>query len=281
MPEQRDVASGTASSGGPKAMSHLNRLELLALYDLDRRSIILPGMLREETPNLVRHVSPDGDALILWSRLSAHDADQVIRQQIAYSKELGRDLCWVVYAHDMPSDLKERLQEHGFQASEPETTMAMDTDSASPLLLGSIEHDVRRITDAAGVLDAVTIRQQIWPCGDAAAKARRLLQRLHDHPETLALFVAYVDGSPASTAQISLYENCRFASLVRSGTLPQYRGRGLYSALVVARVQEAMRRGIHYLDTDASLMSRPILERLGFLGLSVSTSCDYLVTQQP
>jgi GNAT superfamily N-acetyltransferase len=256
----------------------MDKRALLSLYVQDRRSIVLPGMGREETPQVVRHLSPNGDVLILWSALSADNADDIIRGQIADCEKKGSALCWVVYANDSPSNLKERLLAHGFDADEPETTMALDIDAASASLLGPIEHDVRRITGFTGAYDAVAIRQQIWPGGDAAAKARGLLERLREQPETLALFVAYVDGVPAGTAQISFYRSGRFASLVRAATLPEYRGRGLYTALVTARVQEARRRGIHYLDTDASPMSRPILEKLGFRCLTESTSCDYSTT---
>jgi GNAT superfamily N-acetyltransferase len=51
-------------------------------------------------------------------------------------------------------------------------------------------------------------------------------------------------------------------------TLAAYRGQGLYTALLAARAQESIQRGIRFLTVDASPMSRPILEKLGFQWLS-------------
>ena len=55
-----------------------------------------------------------------------------------------------------------------------------------------------------------------------------------------------------------------FASLWGGGTLPAYRGRGLYRGLVAHRAAESLRRGYRFLTIDArNTTSRPILERLG------------------
>lgn len=63
----------------------------------------------------------------------------------------------------------------------------------------------------------------------------------------------------------------RFAGLWGGGTVPEWRGRGLYRALVARRARVAAERGYRYLRVDASDMSRPILARLGFTQLSTTT----------
>jgi GNAT superfamily N-acetyltransferase len=55
-----------------------------------------------------------------------------------------------------------------------------------------------------------------------------------------------------------------FATLWGGSTLPGWRRRGIYRALVHRRAQVAVARGRRYLEVDASSESRPILERLGF-----------------
>ena len=55
------------------------------------------------------------------------------------------------------------------------------------------------------------------------------------------------------------------------GTLPGWRGRGIYRALVAYRAQLAVARGYRYLQVDALPASRPILERLGFTCLAHTT----------
>ena len=68
--------------------------------------------------------------------------------------------------------------------------------------------------------------------------------------------------------------NCppaQFASLWGGGTLPAWRGRGIYRALVAYRAGLAARRGYRYLTVDASADSEPILRRLGFRCLARTT----------
>ena len=62
-----------------------------------------------------------------------------------------------------------------------------------------------------------------------------------------------------------------FAGLWGGGTLPEWRGRGIYRALVRYRAELAAQRGYRYLTVDASPDSRPILERLGFIRLAITT----------
>ncbi|MEB0307171.1 GNAT family N-acetyltransferase, partial [Cryobacterium sp. 10I1] len=54
-------------------------------------------------------------------------------------------------------------------------------------------------------------------------------------------------------------------------TLAEWRGRGVYRALVAARAQLAARRGVPYLQVDASDDSLPILLRLGFEAVTTTT----------
>jgi len=251
---------------------------ILALYDQDRRRISLFDMQREETPHLVRHLSPSGDGLIIYSNLSSTNVEKVIQEQIAHFDSTGCDFSWVVFDHDTPANLKDRLLAHGFLTEEPDAILILDIEDLSQDLVKPINFDVQRISDPENIDDVLSIRQQIWQ-SDYSSMARSLAKRLVDDPESLGLYVAYVDGKPVSTAQISFFKKCHFAGLVHSATLPGFRGRGLYTALIAARVQEAKRRGIRFVDVDASPMSQPILEKLGFQWLTESYSCEWQVEQ--
>lgn len=251
---------------------------ILALYDQDRKNVSLYGMLREETPQLVRHIAPDGEGMILYSNLNVNNAEAVIQEEIAHFERRGCDFSWVVFRHDRPADLKERLLAHGFISEAPEEIMVLEIDDLSPLPMKPVGFDVRKISDIDKIDDILSIRQQVWQ-GDYSSMAQALSKRLTEAPESLALYVAYVDGKPASTAQISFYQNGNFAGLVKAATLPAYRGRGLYRALVAARVREAKRRGVRFVDADASPMSQPILRKLGFESLTEAHSCEWHVKQ--
>jgi predicted acetyltransferase len=59
-----------------------------------------------------------------------------------------------------------------------------------------------------------------------------------------------------------------FAALLLGGaTIPEARGRGVYSSLVHARWREAVERGVPSIVVSAGPMSAPILRKLGFTAL--------------
>ncbi|MBA3874758.1 MAG: GNAT family N-acetyltransferase, partial [Anaerolineae bacterium] len=103
----------------------------------------------------------------------------------------------------------------------------------------------------------------------------RLTWELSNHPDYMNFYGAYVDNVPVASARIAYPMNSQFAGLWGGGTLEGYRGRGIYTALVAARVQEAIRRGRRFLTIDASPMSRPIVEKLGFVKICMSTPCNW------
>jgi len=249
---------------------------VLTLYDQDRKQVRLFDKRREETSHLVRHISPNGEGLILYSNLKSTNVEEVIREQIVHFENTGCDFRWLVYQHDTPADLKDRLLAHGLEVEEPSAIVVLDIERASPVLLKPAAYDVRRIDDPRRVDDVMAIRSQAWP-GNYSSKAQTLARRLINAPRSLSLHVAYMEGRPVSTAQVSFYEQGQFASLVGAVTLPRYRGRGLFTALVATLVQEARKRGKRFLDSDANQMSRPILERLGFQWLTEVHGCEWRI----
>jgi GNAT superfamily N-acetyltransferase len=72
-------------------------------------------------------------------------------------------------------------------------------------------------------------------------------------------------------ARVELPAGTEFAGLWGGGTLPAWRGQGIYRALIAYRAGLAARRGYRYLNVDASPDSEPILRRLGFRCLARST----------
>ena len=77
----------------------------------------------------------------------------------------------------------------------------------------------------------------------------------------------------ATEAWLRMPTHSPFASLWGGATLAPYRGRGLYTALVAVRAQEAKARGYQFLTIDASDMSRPICEKQGFVKFCTAIAC--------
>jgi GNAT superfamily N-acetyltransferase len=105
----------------------------------------------------------------------------------------------------------------------------------------------------------------------SAELGERLVTQLREAPELVQMVVAMAGDEPVCSARVEGYPGTDFAGLWGGGTLPQWRGQGIYRALVAYRAQLAVAHGYRYLQVDASPESRPILERLGFACLAVTT----------
>jgi len=254
----------------------MDQQDLLALYDAQLRiEIEYPGVRKEAFPQLVRFIKPaPGMNYVSYSRLDKANLDAIIQEQIAYFSTMDQPFSWHVYEHDTPPDLKDRLLAHGFAPDDdPDAVMVLEAQEASPALLSPVAIDIRRITQRDQLDDVVQIEAQVWG-GDFGW----LKQRLGDHleiPDYLSVYVAYVDGQPACSSWIYFHPHNQFAGLFGGATLPAFRARGLYTAVLAIRVQEARRRGYRFSTTGASPMSRPILARNGFRLLTYAYAYEW------
>jgi GNAT superfamily N-acetyltransferase len=251
----------------------LSIAQLLAIFDQEQRQDVrFFDVQREIAPHVVRfipHEGLEGDGgVVVFSCLSAENADEVIREEIAHFEKLGCDFGWKVYDHDTPADLQARLIAHGFEPGEPEAIVVLDLEEAPALLWQPVSHDIRRIEDPVGIEEMIAVQAQVWEEELPAWLAEHLRQELFQNSEMIAVYIAYVDETPASSAWVRFHPPSRFASLWGGSTVPGHRRRGLYTALLATRAQEARRRGVRFLTVDASPMSQPILEKLGFRCIS-------------
>jgi predicted GNAT family acetyltransferase len=255
----------------------MDRSQILALYDQDQRQEIeFPGLRREVTPHVVRHISLSGlgGGLVSYSQITAANAQDVIQEQVRYFERIGQDFEWKLYDHDQPSDLKDRLRSQGFTIEDAEAIMVLDLHDAPERLRQPVRHAIRRITDPAALVDVQTVRQQVWD-QDPSGLVDYLGGALIQAPDQMSVYVAYIGQQPASAAWIQFPERSLFAGLWGGSTVPGFRQQGLYTALVAVRAQEALARQVRYLTVDALPTSRPILEKLGFETIAISYPCKW------
>lgn len=246
--------------------------EILELFDKQQRiAIELPGTRKEVFPNLVRFTRPaPGMNFVQYSCLDELELDAVINEQVAYFAPMKQPFEWVVYDHDQPAMLKQRLVTHGFEPDEPAALMVLDLQAPPPALLKPVGADVRRLASREQLEDVIAIEQQVWD-----ANFSWMRQRMGDHmeiPGHLSIFVAYVDQEPACAGWTYYNLGGDFAGLWGGSTLPDRRKRGLYTAVLAARVQEAIERGYRFLTIEAGPMSRPIVAAHGFQLLTMTAS---------
>jgi ribosomal protein S18 acetylase RimI-like enzyme len=252
---------------------------LLARYDrlMRRDASADPGTRIERTGAVVRQTGGEDDWNgVVWSDLDESSADAAIAGQIRHFGSLGLEFEWKLYSHDRPAGLAARLGAAGFVPEPAEALMVARVDALAAGTAAPLPEGVRleTVTDPAGVELMARVHEEAF--GTSAAGLRnRMLAQLADSPRTLSLVVAIAGDLPVCAARMELHPGTGFASLWGGGTLPAWRGRGIYRALVAHRARVAAGQGYRYLQVDAADTSRPILLRLGFTQLSTTTPYVY------
>lgn len=252
---------------------------IVALYTKDQRiDVRYPNLRREVMGKIVRlvHTQEKGEGSVIYSRLDETEVEDAIREQVSYFESTGQDFEWKVYDYDTPPDLKERLAARGFEVEDPDAIMVLDLEEAPEVLFRPTTHTVKRITHPEGIKDVMAVEEAVWE-GDYSSLGHFLERTLAEHSHLLSVYMAYVDEKPVSAAWIIYPEGSIFGSLWGGSTLSEYRGRGLYTALLGVRAREARERQVRYLSVDASPMSRPILEKFNFQVIAHACACKWKV----
>jgi GNAT superfamily N-acetyltransferase len=259
----------------------MDRDAVLTAYDDEMRRNAAPdgpGARVEQVGGVVRQSGATADwpgwRGVLWSALDEETADEAIGAQIAYFAARGLGFEWKLYAHDRPGDLAVRLLAAGFAPGEDETLMVAEASALRTEVELPRGVRLREAVDAAGVRLMADVHAAAFGADDPGFRAR-LEAQFADSPDAAAGVVAMAGDEPVCAARLELPPGRSFAGLWGGGTVPEWRGRGLYRALVAYRADVAVRRGYRYLQVDASSDSRPILQRLGFAALTSTTPWTY------
>ncbi|RDG37160.1 GNAT family N-acetyltransferase [Streptomyces corynorhini] len=252
--------------------------EVRAAFDRQMRGNAPPdgvGARVERVRDVVRQTGSAHDWNgVLWSDLQDGTAARAIAEQVEHFSSLGREFEWKLYSHDRPDTLADLLRAAGFTPGPAESLMV--AESAAQADAPGPPDGVRLlpVTDAAGVDLLADVHEAAFG-EDGTALRRRLRARLAEAPETLVAVVALADGSAVSASRMELTPGTDFAGLWGGGTVPGWRGRGLYRAQIAFRARIAAARGYRWLQVDAAPMSRPVLQRLGFTELGTTTPYVY------
>ena len=139
---------------------------------------------------------------------------------------------------------------------------------------------VSRVIDSQGLHDLIKVMSEAF--GDVRRDMLHELQAtcLVDDPLVLA-YIAYADGAPVAAGRMESPAGYAFASIWGGCTIPSFRHRGIFRALVSIRVDDARQRGHSYLAVDADDTSRTILERLGFWPMTAVTGWNLRAAPGP
>lgn len=237
----------------------------LEAFDRQLRNVVRPtldGGQFERVGPVIRCVSkhPDGWSGVEWADLTEDNADAVIAEQLAYFAERGRTIEWKYYAYDRPADLPERLRAAGLRPGEEEALMVAEAADV-PDMPAPEGIRVVSVSDEDGLRAVKSVHDAVFG-GDHTPMIDSMRERLPNGAVVPVLALA--GDRPVCAARVDFHLGTDFASLWGGGTLPEWRGKGIYRALVSHRARLAQEHGYRYLRTDALPTSRPILEKVGF-----------------
>lgn len=219
----------------------------------DTQVIERPGWLQLITPSLRQ----GGLNEVAYSVLDEKEADAVIDETLETYRRLGLRFRWTVTPDCQPTDLAERLERRGMRRNE---TLGMIRETTAP---ASPEGDLTvEQVDEHTVEEYSRTMAEGWEMDPAPITAFNRMVLTHPDRRHL-FFLARYRGVPAGTAGLVTF--ARSVYLLGGVVLPDFRGRGLYRALVTARLGYAAGRGIPFATVHArASTSAPLLERLGF-----------------
>ncbi len=259
-------------------MSDNDAAALLDAYQAQLRAHVhdrLPAGVRSERDGpLVRTVGFGGRGWIEYRDLGGLDGgelDRLIARQVKLFAERGEQFEWKLHGHDLPADLPERLRAAGFVPEETETVVIarvadLPVDTGPPDGV-----TVSELTERADFARIARLEQEVWGEGEEFGWVDDLANEREADPDGLRVFVAEAGDLTVCAGWVRFPSGTEFATLWGGATLPAWRGRGIYRALVARRARLAAERDRRYLETDASDDSRPILERLGFVAVTTTT----------
>jgi hypothetical protein len=253
--------------------------ELLAAYDAQLRGEAeVAGATSSDRAGPLHRAAFGRSGFVSYESLDGvDDVDRLIAETVAHFAAIPEveEFEWKTRGHDWPADLGERLRRARLVAEEPETVMvgeaaalAVDVDLPPGVTVRRVDQLPERESVVAA---AARLQRDVFGGGPGAEE---VLERLDRSGGLEEFWVVEADGDVVCAGRLQRVAGTQFAGLWGGVCAPGWRGRGLYRALTSARARSALGQGVHYLHSDCTVMSRPILERSGLV--AVTTTTPYL-----
>ena len=244
------------------------RRSLFDQFVEERHALPIPGFGVEVLPHFTRYLpaSGSGEGMVMYTRIAEEEARGEIREQRRFFASRNLILEWKVYDLDRPANMRALLEAEGFAAHHEEVFMVRAVDDEEGREGAARDRaTIRAATPGNHVIDdIVRVQEETWDCAFPGLAAQ-LRTALDPGSADCAIYCAYLDGVPVGTGWIDFIAGSRFADLHGGAVLEKARGRGIYTLLYRRRVEDARARGCRFLAVDAAPMSRPILQRKGFM----------------
>jgi GNAT superfamily N-acetyltransferase len=230
-----------------------------------------PGFEVITTPRYVVTLQPDfpipGPNSVTYVRCRPGEADEVIREARAIVAPHRLAFMWILDPETEPPNLADFLDAHdvhpdGHGPAVKVMVLPVTASIEGPDVPGLEMRDA--LVDDPSFDQADAVNREAFKSdlpADPAANARR--RRNQVAAGNRRLILATIDGEPAGSAGITLFPPA--GAIINGGAVrPKFRGRGIYRAMVAARLAMAREAGVPGLAVWGGAMSAPILAKLGF-----------------
>lgn len=194
------------------------------------------------------------------------DADRVVARVAGHFLERDLPFMWVVRPSDTPADLPLRLARHSLDMVEQATGMELDLDQWEPPSVPT-EASIVEALDDASLTDYESLIRTYWSVPDEQRATIHTLNRYWGpgprSPGTR--LVAYVGAKAVAKLFLNLSELPERCSVYGVSVLPEARGKGLATAMMVEALSKAKGLGARTCVLHSSNMALPLYKRLGFV----------------
>jgi len=252
-----------------------SREDLLALFDAEARRVTPAAA--EGRPFAVDGPIMRVDFETTGVILAPNDLDvdgpaleRLIERQVRHFAERGLPVEWKTYADDRPDSLIPLLLAAGFEPEPIEAVMVASSAVSAADVAPPPDGVVIREAGDDEFAEIAALIGEIWGA-DHGWLVREFTALRDQLGDGLRIIVATAEGRMVSASWVVMRPGRRFAGLWGGSTHPDFRRQGIYRALVASRAEIASDGGFPFLRVDASAMSRPLLDALGFVQLTTTT----------
>jgi GNAT superfamily N-acetyltransferase len=228
----------------------------------------VPGKLERLTiPGIRGRVTPFSHPfanMVSAATLSPDNADATIRQAIDFFARQNKVFSWVIGPRTTPADLGARLRAAGLAKLEEMAGMSL-TDLNTPIQSNPAVRIREMTTDDVDA--ASRMHARAFPIPQEFARLfTEVLFLVRDRLKT-RLYLAFLGGidEPVASATAVFLPNQPIIRLGGATTVPEHRGKGIYSSLVARRLADAREDGVEAAVIEAiRTTSAPVCRKLGF-----------------
>ena len=198
---------------------------------------------------------------VLAPRFSSKTISKRIEAAMVQFKEIGLPMNWVLGPSSAPKDLESTLLMRGLIPGDVTPGMAIDLDDVelAPTPAGFKVKQVKDMRSLRVCSKAVSDGFEFPK--ETSRKFRNLLHGYGLGPAH-CWFLGLLNGRPVATSIMVLHEDV--AAIYCVATLPEFRGKGIGTAITREPLQAAKAAGYRVAVLESSAMGLPVYERMGF-----------------